>query len=107
MRRGDICVIDATDDRLGVIVSNDAANDSAERLGRGILTVVPMTANTSRVFDFQVFVPARASGLSKRTKAQAEQVCSVSVDRIGERRGRLSAELLSQVDQALRIHLGL
>lgn len=49
--------------RPAVIVSNDNANATAARLGRGVVTVVPVTSNTTRVFPFQVLspLPKRAS----------------------------------------------
>jgi mRNA interferase MazF len=57
-----------------VIVTNDGANGTAARLGRGVITVVPVTSNTTRVYPFQVLLPARATGLDRDSKAQAEQV---------------------------------
>lgn len=90
-----------------VIVSNDGANASAARLGRGIVTVVPMTSNTEQVFPFQVLVPAGASGLPVESKAQAEQVRAVSVTRLSDKMGALPLELLDQVDEALPLHLAL
>lgn len=90
-----------------VIVSNDGANSTAERLGRGVLTVVPLTTNVQHVYPFQVFVPARTTGLECDSKAQAEQVRSVSVERIGRHVGSLSADLQSRIDEALRLHLAL
>jgi mRNA interferase MazF len=93
--------------RPAVIVSNDAANAIATRLGRGVITVVPVTSNVTRVYPFQVLLPARLTGLPRDSKAQAEQVRSVTVERIGHRLGQLPAALVSQLDQALRIHLGL
>ena len=60
--------------RPAVIVSNDGANATASRMGRGVLTVVPITSNTTRAFEFQVFLAASATGLPRDGKAQAEQV---------------------------------
>ena len=57
--------------RPAVIVSNDAANTSAARLGRGVLTVVPITSSVERVYPFQVLLPEGAGGLSRDSKAQA------------------------------------
>lgn len=82
MRRGEIRLVDldpargaeADNRRPAVIVSNDAANTTAADLGRGVLTVVPVTSNVRRVYPFQVLLPAGASGLSQDSKAQAEQV---------------------------------
>ena len=115
MRRGEIvtvsldpvCGSEASKTRPAVVVSNDAANATATRLGRGGVTVVPVTSNTARVYPFQVLLPGRLTGLARDSKAQAEQVRSVAVERIGARAGQLPAELIAELDQALRIHLGL
>ena len=93
--------------RPAVVVSNDAANGTAARLGRGVVTVVPLTSNTERVLPFQVALPAGTAGLAQDSKAQAEQVRSVDVRRVGRRLGALPAPLLQQLDRALRLHLGL
>ena len=58
MRRGDIRLVDldpvrgseASKRRPAVVVSNDQANAVAERLGRGVITVVPLTGDSARVF---------------------------------------------------------
>ena len=90
-----------------MIVSNDGANATAARLGRGVVTVVPVTSNISRVYPFQVLLPAEGTGLQRSSKAQAEQVRSVAVERIAERIGVLQPELLAELDEALRLHLAL
>jgi mRNA interferase MazF len=93
--------------RPAVIVSNDRANATATRLGRGVVTVVPVTSNVVRVPGFQTLLPAGRTGLPQDSKAQAEQVRSVAVERIGAVVGRVPADLLSQLDEALRLHLQL
>jgi mRNA interferase MazF len=115
VRRGEIRIVDlepvrgaeANKSRPAVIVSNDAANRRAEGLGRGVVTVVPLTSNVARVLSFQVLVGPAASGLTRASKAQAEQVRSVAVERIGPRVGRLTPELVEALDRALRLHLQL
>jgi mRNA interferase MazF len=115
MLRGEIRVVDldpargseANKRRPAVIVSNDGANSTAARLGRGVVTVVPVTSNVTRVYPFQVLLPAARSGLPKDSKAQAEQVRSVAVERVGRRVGQLTAPLMAELDDALRLHLGL
>jgi mRNA interferase MazF len=115
MRRGELRVVDfnpargseAAKRRPAVIVSNDHANQTAERLGRGVLTVVPVTSNVQRVYPFQVLIEAGTSGLSADSKAQAEQVRAVSIDRIGELIGQAPAPVIAAIDQALRLHLAL
>jgi mRNA interferase MazF len=90
-----------------VIVSNNGANATAGRLGRGALTVVPMTSNVDRVYPFQALVSADTSGLEQDSKAQAEQVRSVPVNRIGERVGHVAATAMLAIDNAIRLHLEL
>jgi mRNA interferase MazF len=115
MRRGEIRMADlepvvgaeANKRRPCVIVSNDGANRVAERLGRGVVTVVPVTTSTDRVYPFQVALSAEETGLGLDSKAQAEQVRSIAVERIGEQVGILTPDLLARLDEALRLHMGL
>lgn len=115
MRRGEIRWVDfdpsrgseANKRRPAVIVSNDGANSTAGRLGRGVVTVVPVTSNIARVYPFQALLTADRTGLRTDSKAQAEQIRSVAVERIGDRIGRLPAADLAALDQAIRLHLAL
>jgi mRNA interferase MazF len=115
MRRGEIRFVnldpvvgaEANKKRPAIIVSNDGANTTAARLGRGVLTVVPVTSNTDRVHPFQVLLEAADTGLADDSKAQAEQVRSVDVQRIGQRIGSVPATVMGDLDEALRIHLAL
>ena len=93
--------------RPAVIVSNDRANTTAVRLARGVLTVVPLTGNASVIYPFQVLLPAAGTGLRHDSKAQAERVRSVDLDRVGRILGRVPADSLSALDDALRLQLTL
>ena len=115
MRRGDICTVNlepvrgsgADKQRPAVVVSNDGANTTAARLGQGVITVVPITSNVRRVYPFQVLLPAQDSGLQRDSKAQAEQVRSIAVERVGATIGRVPSPLMASLDDALRLHLAL
>jgi len=116
MRRGDVVWADlgrprgreASQRRPVVIVSHDALNRVVEGLGRGVVTVVPITTNVDRIYPFQAFLAADETGLPADGKAQAEQVRSVDVERLRSGViGTLPAERLRQVDEALRLHLSL
>ena len=115
MRRGDICTVnlepargsEADKRRPAVIVSNDGANTTAARLGRGVITVVPVTSNVRRIYPFQVLLPAEECGLRQDSKAQAEQVRSIAVERIVATIGRVPPPLMETLDDALRLHLAL
>src|SRR3954469_11744770 len=99
MLRGEVRLVDlepvrgseSDERRPAVLVSNDGANSTAARLGRGVLTVVPVTSNVRRVHPFQVLLAAADTGLPLESKAQAEQVRSVAVERIGLRVGTVPA----------------
>jgi mRNA interferase MazF len=115
MRRGEIVTVnldpargaEASKTRPAVVVSNDAASATATRLRRGVVTVVPVTSSIERVYPFQVFLPASQTGLARDSKAQAEQIRSVAVERIGKRIGQLPVTLVNELDHAIRIHLSL
>jgi mRNA interferase MazF len=115
VRRGEIWLTDlepirgseADKRRPAVLVSNDQANRRAGQLGRGVVTVVPVTASVARVLPFQVLLPAEESGLTVASKAQGEQVRSVDVTRLVTRLGRVEPSLLAELDDALRLHLSL
>jgi mRNA interferase MazF len=113
MLRGEIRLIDleptrgaeANRRRPAVIVSNDRANGSATRLARGVVTIVPVTSNVARVYPFQTLLPADATGLRVDSKAQAEQVRSVTIERVGPIVGRVPPVVMADLDAALRLHL--
>jgi mRNA interferase MazF len=115
MRRGDVFLVnldptlgaEANKTRPAILVSNDAANTTANRNRRGVVTVVPITANTIRVHPFQVLLDIGDGGLDRESKAQAEQLRSVDITRLGRRVGTLHPNTLRQLDNALRLHLAL
>jgi mRNA interferase MazF len=115
MLRGDIRLVDldpvrgaeANKRRPAVIVSNDRANATADRLGRGVVTVVPVTSNVGRIYPFQTLLPAVDSGLKQDSKAQAEQIRSIAVERVGPILGRVPAAAMTDLDNAIRLHLQL
>jgi len=86
-----------------VIVSNNANNRAA-----GVVTIVPLTSNVINVYPFEVFLPAKKTGLSKDSKAAAQQIRPLSKKRLaGTKAGAVPDNLMSQIDNALRIHLAL
>ena len=116
MRRGDVYLADldpargseAATRRPVVLVSHDALNRTAASLGRGVVTVVPLMSNVAAVHPFQVLVPVGAAGLDRASKAQAEQVRAIALERLGPRPvGALPPALLAALDDALRLHLAL
>jgi mRNA interferase MazF len=115
MNRGDIYLVqldpaletEANKRRPAVVVSNNAANDSAERRGRGVITVVPLSTNVASIYPFQILLRSSETGLPLDSKAQAEQVRSLSTERFHRLLGTVPQGRMSELDDALRLHLSL
>jgi len=111
MRRGEIYYADLSPTvgseinkrRPVLIVSNDANNRAATTV-----TVLPITSNVSRIYPFEIHLSPKDSGLPKPSKAQAQQIRTISKERIrGDALGRLDAALMRKTVDALRLHLDL
>ena len=84
--------------RPAVIISNDAANRHLNRL-----QVVPMTSRVDRMYPSEAVVRVRR----RQSKAQADQLTTVSKLRMLDQMGRLSGPDLAKVEHAIMIQLGI
>jgi mRNA interferase MazF len=84
--------------RPAVIVSNDAAN---RNLGR--VVVVPLTSNTGRQYPGEAVV--LVDGQS--SKAMADQIMAADKARLKTRLGKVSKKDMLEVEDAIRVHLGM
>ncbi|MEG4305910.1 type II toxin-antitoxin system PemK/MazF family toxin [Microcoleus sp. D3_18a_C4] len=84
-----------------LVVSNDANNRAANTV-----TILPITSNVTRVYPFEVLLNPEDSSLSKPSKVQAQQVRTISKQRISsDAVGSLSEEIMQLVNAALKLHL--
>lgn len=111
MKRGEIYYADLSPTvgaeinkrRPVLIVSSNASNRAA-----ATVTVLPVTSNVARVYPFEVLLLAKQSGLPKDSKAMAQQIRTVSRNRLHPgKAGELGRDLMEQVDAAIRLHLAL
>ena len=84
-----------------LVVSNDANNRAANTV-----TILPITSNVTRVYPFEVLLNPEDSGLPKPSKVQAQQVRTISKQRItSDAVGSLNEEIMQLVNAALKLHL--
>jgi mRNA interferase MazF len=86
-----------------LIVSNDISNQVATTL-----TIMPITSNVAKVYPFEVLLQPSDSGLPKLSKVQAQQIRTISKQRIsGSAVGSLKEPLMQLVESAIKLHLAL
>ena len=84
--------------RPAVIISNDSANRALNRV-----QVVPLSSKTDKLYPCETFVTLEG----RNSKAMADQIATVSKERLLTRIGCLAPEELGDVERVVRVQLGL
>jgi mRNA interferase MazF len=110
IRRGDIFTVDLESVRgseqgkirPALIIQNDIGNQYSPTV-----IVAAITGGDSARFDINVLVKASEGGLTKNSLVLLNQIRTIDKSRLGRYWGRLNAKTMSQVDEAIKISLGL
>jgi mRNA interferase MazF len=84
--------------RLAVIVSNNAANHYLNRV-----QVVPLTSSIGKLYASETYITFRG----KQAKAMADQITTVSKERLINQAGTISKTEMEGVERTLTIQLDL
>jgi mRNA interferase MazF len=82
-----------------VVVSNDINNEHSPSI-----SIAPITSNATRVYSFEVEIPAGTSSLTSRSKIMVNQTRSVDKVRLVQLIDSLPDALMAQVKAALKLH---
>ena len=110
VRRGDVVIVrpdpaegsEMKKTRPAVIVQNDVGNRNANT------TIIAPATRTHRGYPFEVLVEAGDSPFESDSSVRLDQIRVVSVDsRIHSVVGRLDEQRMAEIDDALKLSLGL
>lgn len=110
MKRGDLYRVDFEPSVAGepargrptVVLTNDDANAFLPHV-----VVAPVTSNVSCSYPFDVMLAAGTCGLSEASRVQLNDLRGLNRSRLGPYLGSLTRQQLGDLDQRLKVHLGL
>jgi len=110
IRRGELFLVnfdptlgaEAKKARPAVVVSNDINNAHSP-----IISISPITSNVTKIYSFEVEIPALTAGMKSRSKIMVNQTRAVDRTRLVKKMGVLPSSIMLEVDRALKLHYNL
>lgn len=84
--------------RPAIIISNDIANKHLNRV-----QVIPLTTKADQLYPSEAFILVD----KKKAKAKADQIATISKQRLQNKISNLNPTELNEVERAIKIQLGL
>ncbi len=108
-RRGEVWIVnwnpargsEQAGKRPALIIQNDIGNEKAPT------TIVAAISSTVKIYPMNVKVRPPEGGLKRSSIVKTSQILTVSKERLEKRLGRLSNELMGEVDSAIKLSLSL
>lgn len=88
--------------RPALLISNDRNNQFADTV-----TVIPITSKTDKIYPFEVFISRHESRLPQDSKLKTNQIRTIDKKRLVKILANTSPQKLSEVEEAILIHLGM
>lgn len=85
-----------------LIVSSDFNNRASNTI-----TIIPITSQISKIYPFEVYLDASKSGLNQDSKAQCQQIRTISKKRIAQNVGKINDQTMLKIEYAIKIHLAI
>jgi mRNA interferase MazF len=87
-----------------LMVSNNISNEYSP-----VVTIIPLSfTSLEKIYDFETFLPSSGNGLGKDAKISSHILITIDkTNVIGDRLGFISKTLMSQVEKALLLQLGI
>jgi mRNA interferase MazF len=87
--------------RPALIIQNDIGNEKAPT------TIVAAISSSVKLYPMNVKIEAKESGLKKTSMVKTSQILTISKLRLEKKLGKLSKEKMEQIDQAIKLSLGI
>lgn len=88
--------------RPALIISNDIANEKSSKV-----CVVPFKSNVKKLGMAVIVEPDNINNLQKQSLIRVPEINTFDKRRLKSKIGQVSLEILEQVEEKLKIHLGL